>query len=94
MLKLRLKGIYFWLKDRPPDDLILAISIKFERNIWNLDRLLKLISDVLIAKETCGYIFNFKTISHSNDNSNIGQYTANSLLNDSREFPKDKNGCV
>ena len=66
------------LKVRLPDDLILLISRKFEGNVWTLDRLLKFISDELIAKETCGSIFNSKTKSHSNDTSKRGQYTANS----------------
>ena len=79
---------------RLPDDQILLISRKFEGNVSTLDRLLKFISDELIAKETCGSIFNYKTKSHSNDNSNRGQYTANSLLSDSREFRKDKNRCA
>ena len=82
------------LKARLPDDLILLISRKFEGNVWTLDRLLKFISDELIAKETCGSIFNSKTKSHSNDTSKRGQYTANSLLSESREFRKDKNRCV
>ena len=82
------------LKVRLPDDLILLISRKFEGNVWTLDRLLKFISDELIAKETCGSIFNSKTKSHSNDTSKRGQYTANSLLSESREFRKDKNRCV
>ena len=82
------------LKARLPDDLILLISRKFEGNVWTLDRLLKFISDELIAKETCGSIFNSKTKSHSNDTSKRGQYTANSLLSDSREFREHKNRCV
>ena len=82
------------LKARLPDDLTLLISRKFEGNVRTLDRLLKLISDELIAKETCGSIFNSKTKSHSNDTSKRGQYTANSLLSQRREFRKDKNRCV
>ena len=82
------------LKARLPDDLILLISRKFEGNVWTLERLLKFISDELIAKETCGSIFNSKTKSHSNDTSKRGQYTANSLLSENREFRKDKNRCV
>ena len=81
------------LRARLPDDLILLISRKFEGRVWTLDRLLKFISDELIAKETCGSIFNFKTKAHSNDSTRRGQYTANSLLSESREFCKDKNRC-
>ena len=81
-------------KARLPDDLILLIPRKFEGNVWTLERLLKFISDELIAKETCGSIFNSKTKSHSNDTSKRGQYTANSLLSENREFRKDKNRCV
>ena len=40
------------LKARLSDDLILLISRKFEGNVWTLDRLLKFISDELIAKRT------------------------------------------
>ena len=82
------------LKARLPDDLVLLISRKFEGNVWTLGRLLKFISDELIAKETWGSIFNSKTKSHSDDISERGQYTANSFLSDSREFHKDKNRCV
>lgn len=49
-----------------PDDLILLISRKSEGNIWTLDKLLKFISDELIAKETCGSILNSKTNSVDN----------------------------
>ena len=40
------------LKAKLPDDLVLLISRKFEGNVWTLGRLLKFISDELIAKET------------------------------------------
>ena len=69
--------------------MILLVSRKFEE----LDRLLKFISNELIVKETCDYIFNSKYKSHSNGNSKRGQYNANSLLSDSREFRKDQNRC-
>ena len=72
------------------DDLILLISRKFEGNVWTLDRLLKFISDELIAKETCGSIFNSKSKSHSNDTSKRGQYTAISLLSKSRVSQRQK----
>ena len=61
------------LKARLPDDLILLISRKFEENVWTLDRLLKFVSDELIAKEICGSIFNSKTKFRSNDTSKRGQ---------------------
>ena len=48
------------LKAKLPDDLVLLISRKFEGNVWTLHILLKFISDELIAKETCGTIFNSK----------------------------------
>ena len=54
------------LKAKLPDDLILLISRKSEGNIWTLDKLLKFISDELIAKETCGSILNSKTNSIDN----------------------------
>ena len=78
------------LKVRLPDDLILLISKKFEANVWAWDRLLKYISDELIAKETCDSIFNSKTKSHSNDSSKRGSR----MMNDGQEFRKDKNRCV
>ena len=80
-------------KARLPDDLILLIPRKFEGNVWTLERLLKCISDELIAKETCGSIFNSKTKSHSNGTSKRGQYTANSLLSENGDFRKDRNRC-
>ena len=49
------------LKAKLPDGLILLISRKF-------DRLQNFISHELIAKETCGSIFNSNTKSHSIDN--------------------------